>query len=534
MTIDTQGFDGGFSGVVDGNGELIKAGSGLLALYGNNLYQGGTWAKDGTLAFKAVSGLGMGDLQLGDHTDLANQGTGTTSGTLRADADVDFTGTGKQIVLNEGGGNINTNGYAFTLGENTLVNGIDPSGAGREFHKSGVGTLALLNNQYYTGKTFIDNGTLQLDAVDAGAPMVNSKGLLNTPEVTIAAGARLEGQGLVGNSRNAGLGNANAIVPGSAADFTTIINYGTIAPGLDRFHNSFDNTTANFVPLTLAGNYKAMQDATVEIHTELLDDASRHGSLIIDGVVDPSSALTKVNVVHQGGSGAATDKGIEIVRLLGNLDGGNNVAQADLVKQLGDNFALSSNFTTKDGRAAVVGGAYAYVMESDIDWYGNPGDYGGLFLRNPKNPDGTDVLHPGTPLYESYTLILGTLTRLPTLEQRVGHRIWFTEQESATDSENGNGPRHAQGRGGWMRVEGSTGHYKPDLGSGRNASYDLDYFKLHVGFDGQLYENGRGSSLMAGLNFHYGYSEADVKSFHGNGDINIVEKGVGGTLTWFD
>ena len=90
--------------------------------------------------------------------------------------------------------------------------------------------------------------------------MSNSKGLLNTSEVTIAAGARLEGQGIVGNSMNVQLNNSNAPV---AANLTTIINNGTITPGLERFNNTFDSTDSQFVPLTLAGNYRAGKGAAV-------------------------------------------------------------------------------------------------------------------------------------------------------------------------------------------------------------------------------------------------------------------------------
>lgn len=55
---------------------------------------------------------------------------------------------------------------------------------------------------------------------------------------------------------NAQIGNpdAPAVSPGN---YTTIINNGVIAPGLGRFNNTFDNTVSQFVPLTLAGNYKA-------------------------------------------------------------------------------------------------------------------------------------------------------------------------------------------------------------------------------------------------------------------------------------
>lgn len=542
VTVDTRDHTGLISQNVgqsaDGAARLDKIGTGTLALYGDNAYSGGTWVKDGTVAVRSASGLGAGDTQLGDHETSPLEGTGNTLGTLRADADLAFSGSGQAIILNQGGGAVHTNGFSVTLGDNTLRDGVGGAApdVGRDLHKTGAGVLTLINDQYYSGRTFLDQGTLRLDAVDPTAPMSNSRGLLNTAEVTIASGARLEGQGVIGNSMNARIGNPQAPAV-SPADFTTFINNGTIAPGLDRFTTAFDATEPRFVPLTLAGNYQAGKGATVEIHTQLLDDMSRHGSLIIDGVIDPASdrSGTRVVVVHQGGDGATTDHGIEIIRLRGN---GSTDSQADLIQQLEQNFHLASDFRTARGQNAVVAGAYSYVMDSDIDWYGEPGSQAGLFLRNARTSDGARVLHPATPLYESYLLILSSLSRLPTLEQRVGHRIWmnaFADTEKrATASEPARGQDEADSRGVWMRVEGLTGHYKPELGSGGDASYNMRFGRLHLGLDAPVHESADGSRLVAGLNGHLGRARADLNSTQGNGDIRTTAYGLGAALTWFD
>lgn len=338
---------------------------------------------------------------------------------------------------------------------------------------------------------------------------------------------------------NAQIGNpdAPAVSPGN---YTTIINNGVIAPGLGRFNNTFDNTVSQFVPLTLAGNYKAGNGATVEIHTELLDDMSRHGSLTIDGVIDPSSdkSGTRVVVIHQGGNGATTDHGIEIIRLRGN---GSGASQADLIRQLGENFHLASDFKTARGQNAVVAGAYSYVMASDIDWYGNPSDQAGLFLRNARNSDGSRVLHPATPLYESYLLVLSSLNKLPTLEQRVGHRIWMNDadQDGVTANSDMNpllyrGQDESDSRGVWMRVEGLTGHYTPELGSDGDSSYDLRFGRLNLGLDLPVYETDNGSRLVVGINGHMSRAWAEINSSQGDGDISANGHGIGATLTWFD
>ena len=526
VTIDTQGYTGVISQTIEqstnGETKLIKTGTGTLGLYGNNTYAGATWVKNGTAAITSPLSLGKGDMvQLGDI------GSENTQGTLRADADIDFRGSGKSIILNEGGGTINTNGNIVTLDENSLKDGIagTATDVGRDLHKTGAGVLTLLDNQYYSGRTFIDQGILRLDAVDPNTPLSNSKGLLNTPEVTIAAGARLEGQGIVGNSMNANPQTAN---------LTTIINNGTIAPGLERFNNTFDSTDSQFVPLTLAGNYKAGKGAAVEIHTELLDDVSNHGSLTIDGVIDPASdkSGTGVVVIHQGGNGATTNHGIEIIRLRGNNSG---TTQTDLIKQLDENFHLVTDFKTNKGQNAVVAGAYSYIMESDKDWYGDLNNQAGLFLRNATNNDGSRVLHPATPLYESYSLILGNLNKLPTLEQRVGHRPWLNDK-NGYEADYDRGKTDGSPQNVWMRVEGMKGYYEPDLDSnkGSTSSYRLHFSRVNVGVDTPIYENADGSRLIAGINGNMSKAWSDIDSIHGSGDITTSGYGLGATLTWYN
>lgn len=537
VTIDTQGYTGVISQNIDQNAgektELIKTGTGTLGLYGNNTYSGGTWVKNGTVAITSPLSLGKSDVQLGDHEDTSLDGSGSTQGTLRADADIDFRGSGKSIILNKGGGTINTNGNAVILDENSLKDGIagTASDLGRDLHKTGAGVLTLLDNQYYSGRTFIDQGILRLDAVEPNTPLSNSKGLLNTSEVTIAAGARLEGQGIVGNSMNVQLNNSNAPV---AANLTTIINNGTIAPGLERFNNTFDSTDSQFVPLTLAGNYRAGKGAAVEIHTELLDDISNHGSLTIDGVIDSASdkSGTGVVVIHQGGNGATTNHGIEIIRLRGNNSG---ATQADLIKQLDENFHLVSDFKTSKGQNAVVAGAYSYIMESDKDWYDNPNNQVGLFLRNATNNDGSLVPHPATPLYETYSLILGSLNKLPTLEQRIGHRPWLNDK-NGYETGYDRGKTEIYPNNVWMRVEGMKGYYEPHLDSnkGSTSSYRLRFSRVNVGVDMPIYENADGSRLIAGINGNMSRAWSDIDSIHGSGDITTTGYGLGATLTWYN
>ena len=510
VTINTNGFSGRIDSAVSSSANtstpvrLDKTGSGVLALYGANSYDGGTWVRQGTVAIKDIGGLGGGHLFLGD-----GGGSPANPGTLRLDADVDFTSgwgsTGRHIYLNSGGGIFDNQGFSSTVAEDSFRDGstADPAygaGGGAGFlGKQGTGVLTVLGNQEYSGDTYVEAGTFRLDAVDPGNPSVNSRGLTRTASMNVSAGARLEGQGLVGR----------------AGALTT--NSGTISPGLARFARRFDSTDPAFISLTLNGNYTATPGAVVEINTQLANDHSRHGTLIINGVVEDSSAVTGVRVIHHGGNGATTQRGIEIIRILGDSD---HAAQ-------GRKFQLISDFSTRDGRSAVIAGAYSYLMQDDVD-YGNsvnPSLTSGIYLRNAIDSSGNLILHPGTPLYESYPLILGGLNRLPTLEQRLGHRLWLEDS--------GGGQRQPDRRAAWLRLEGSTGHYKPKLDSCRNVSYDLDFGRLNFGLDLPVYDSEAGSRLMLGLNLNLGLGSADIDAFQGKGSIDARNEGLGATLTWF-
>ena len=552
VTIDTNGYAAQINGNiteasnVDATGgvRIDKTGDGVLALYGQNEHRGGTWVQQGTVAVNSNESLGTGP---NSYVYLGN-GSGSVQGTLRFDAAFDdsdfFT---KQVVLNQSGGIIDTQGNTVIFADNTLVNGSDTTHYGSapywmgdgdgSMTKVGSGVMGIDGFQFYRGDTLINQGTMRIYSFDVNTPLAPI-GVVNTSHVEIAAGARLEGQGVIGNMLNQEIYNDPnnlaiqdmldivGTTPGVTA--TTFVNSGTIAPGLDRY---LWNTTHPTIPvtqfnsLTLAGNYSAKDGAAVEISTELIDDTSMHGTLVITGSVDQAGAVTAVKVNHQGGTGATTDQGIEIIRILGSAD---HAAQGKM-------FRLVSDFTAPNGKPAVVAGAYSYWLEDDVDWdytTGTPiAGQSGLFLRNLKKSNGNKVINPNTPLYESYALILGNLNRLPTLEQRVGHRNWRNDAYP----DNG-GERIIENRALWAQVEGDTGTYKPSLGSddeGESSKYDLDFSRFNMGVDWPLHVADNGSKLIGGLNISFGHGSAKVRSDNGDGNVKTDSEGIGATLTWY-
>jgi len=328
-------------------------------------------------------------------------------------------------------------------------------------NKLGAGTLTLSgDSSAFTGNTDIQAGTLQAD------------GILGGP-VNVLAGARMTGTGRVGST----------------------VNKGVIAPG----------PRSGFGTLTIAGDYTA-QGGGLEIRTQLGADDSPTDKLVITGA---SSGTTPVTVKNMGGAGALTQRGIQVVQVNGVSAGQFNLANGDYVI---------------DGRPALVAGAYGYVLQQDPadgGWYlrssltdpGPPQDTGG-------SPDaGQPLLYqPGVPVYEAYANTLLHLSKLPTLRQRVGNRLYD--------------PADAGRNGIWSRVEGATGRLDPSA-STTGERQDIDSWKAQFGVDRILAGEQGGSRLVGGLAVHYGKADTRVSSAYGNGTIDTTAYGLTPTLTWY-
>src|SRR5690625_3571558 len=162
--------------------------------------------------------------------------------------------------------------------------------------------------------------------------------------------------------------------------------------------------------LIIDGDYESAQGRII-FNTLLSDDDSPVDRLLITG---DSSGEGIVHIADQGGAGAATNKGIQLINIQG---------------QSGANFSLAEDYV-HNGEKAVVVGAYAYKLRK--------GDKAGLndehwYLQSDANsstepPVGPPVqpskpnYNAGTPMYEVYPQLLLALNTLPTLQQRLGER----------------------------------------------------------------------------------------------------------------
>lgn len=448
--------------------EIGSAGTGTL-----NIAKGGlavatrdTWLTVGSTATGTLNligdATGRGVLETGSVIKGAGDATfNLDGGVLRARRDeANFLNGFLTQAIGSEGASFDTNGYE--VGVMTAFSGSS------SLNKLGAGRLTLSGNSAaFTGTTDIQAGTLQVDGV-LGGP------------VNVLAGARLTGTGRVGPT----------------------VNQGTIAPG----------PRSGFGVLTVAGDYRA-QGGNLEIRTQLGGDDSPTDKLVITG---GTVGATPVNVKNMGGAGGLTQRGIQIVQVNGISAGQFNLANGDYVIE---------------GRPALVAGAYGYVLQQDSA-------DGGWYLRSSLTDPGTSPTDPGTPptggvspgaeppllyqpgvpVYEAYANTLLNLSRLPTLRQRVGNRLY----DSADVGRNGV----------WSRMEGTTSRLKPST-STTGAHQDIDSWKAQFGVDRILAGQEEGSRLVGGIAFQYGKADTHVFSAYGNGTIDTTAYGLTPTLTWY-
>lgn len=455
--------------------EIGSAGTGTLTIDKGGLAVAGsdTWltvvgTATGTLNLIGDAS-GRGVLETGSVIKGAGNATfNLNGGILRANRDeADFlNGFSTQAIGSEGAW-FDTNDYE--VGVTTAFSGTS------NLNKLGAGRLTLSGNSAaFTGTTAIQAGTLQVDGV-LGGP------------VNVLAGARLTGTGRVG----------------------TTVNRGTIAPGPRN----------GFGILTVAGDYTA-QGGKLEIRSQLGADNSPTDKLVVTG---DTAGTTPVSVKNMGGAGAQTQRGIQIVQVNGISAGQFNLANGDYVIA---------------GRPALVAGAYGYVLQQDSadgGWYlrssltdpGTPPTDPGTPPIGPGTPPTGGVTpgveppllyQPGVPVYEAYANTLLNLSRLPTLRQRVGNRLY----DSADVGRNGV----------WSRMEGTTSRLEPSM-STTGARQDVDSWKAQFGVDRILAGQEQGSRLVGGIAFQYGKADTHVFSAYGNGTIDTTAYGLTPTLTWY-
>jgi len=219
------------AGSVSGTNNVTIANGGVVVFAGSNNYTGTTQINN------------SGTLRISNDNALGNAGNSIAfdNGSLQLGASF-IPSAGRAIVLNAGGGTIDTNGFATTLGQNI-------SGSG-DLGKVGAGTLVLSGTNSFTGGVNINGGVLNVATAAAlgnGGPIGINGGTLQlagnfslgaSQGVTLGAGnasidsniftATLAGA-FGGSGGLTKLGSGTVLIgAGSTYDGTTTISAGTL------------------------------------------------------------------------------------------------------------------------------------------------------------------------------------------------------------------------------------------------------------------------------------------------------------------
>lgn len=249
--VDTNGFGAQLSGNVSGTGQLIKMGTGTLALSGNNTHMGGIRLGGGVLFLGSATALGdpAGTLEaLGLGTEVVRFGGNFSVANpvdVQTNLGIDTNGFAATLSGDLNGGAVLTKGGAGTL---TL------SSAGSAYSggtRIAAGEIAVVQNgSLGTGTvTFVTAGTsldLQTDGMSVANDMFHLADAIY--EVNPAANTATLA-GTIGGIGSLNKDGAGTLVLGSAANGyqgSTLINAGTLQLG-----------TANVLPdvtqVTIAG-----------------------------------------------------------------------------------------------------------------------------------------------------------------------------------------------------------------------------------------------------------------------------------------
>jgi len=301
-------MDATYTGVISGNGALVKVGNGLQTLSANNTYSGGTSITSGTLSLSASLSPASPIAVTGGVLDLGGLNQ-TTS------AAVSFRGGGVQ------NGMITATGTAYDAQAGIISANLAGSVG---LTKSGSGTITLSGSNTYTGGTTINQGTL------------NVTGKLTGGNVLIAGGATLTGSGSVNSSiagsigssitatGNFSLGDSNSYTGFSHAGTLTVGN-NTVILGSKQFANLGISTTLsggtlnalNGISLaagcvlsgsgTVNGAVAAGIGSTIEATDNLvLGDSNSYDGFFSDGRLLVGSHAVTIHSKNQASLGSLT------------------------------------------------------------------------------------------------------------------------------------------------------------------------------------------------------------------------------------
>ncbi|MDR9891578.1 autotransporter outer membrane beta-barrel domain-containing protein [Pseudenterobacter timonensis] len=339
-----------YSGVIKGQGNVIKEGAYNLILTGDSTYTGGTTIK-------------AGDLQLG------NSGTtGSVTG------NIDIANAGSSLIFNR---------------SNNLTSNNNISGPGKVV-KEGAGELTLTGTNTYAGGTTINAGTLAVDNDNklgaASGPLTFNGGTLKF----------LTGFGVINAGRNITLNSKGGTIDTNGIS-STISQVMHGAGGLTK-------TGAGKLKLTGVNSYTGLTTLSGG-DLELENKGSVAGNIKLTNTASTLYFNNTDDVTYGGvisGTGMVTKNGTNVLKLTGaNTWTGNTLVNSGMLivngdQSKNDSGAVSKKMTTTVKSGATLGGHGTVggdvVIESGATL--SPGDYvnGASSAKDALNIDGNLTL----------------------------------------------------------------------------------------------------------------------------------------------
>lgn len=483
--------------VIQGTGGINKTDAGTLILNGDNTYLGGTTVSGGVLSVSADHQLGASDTSLTLNGGTLRYGDGFT--------------TGRQVILGEYGGGIDTDGHQATLTTALVGDGM--------LTKWGDGTLILTQDSQATGSTTINGGVLQLgEGGETGAligDIIDNSVLKVQRSNTLALDGTISGSGSLVQD-----GSGTTLLTGdNQYSGQTLITHGTLQAGATQTLSAnsahtvaqgavldtqgFDQQIAGLTnagrvnlrgervgsALVVKGDYQGAEKAQIQLAAEQQGGAGNADKLIIDGGHATGQTLLDVDITRLGAP--THGDGIELVEA---RNGATTTAQSTR-----DAFTLGTDH--------LEAGAFEYrLFAGDLQQQGE-----NWYLR-------TDYRRE-VPLFNGVAPAVrtGDMAVLGNLHKRMGDENTFSQ--AASDDQRV-----------WARYLGDAGRTR--LNDAAHTSLNTHLNGVQVGSD--VWNNAQWKTgFYTSLLDNRSSVEGDTGGRHGEvGEIRDHALYLGGYATW--
>ncbi|MFL6515525.1 MAG: beta strand repeat-containing protein [Chthoniobacterales bacterium] len=330
-------------GLLTGAGTLVKAGDGTLVLTNtSNNYGGGTVINNGTLSIDDSSELGLNSTGLTINNDAIYQATGSVD-------------SSRTVTLGGTGGPATVGGGTFDVLAGLLESQSGIVQGSGSLSKTGAGTLQLTGSNTYSGGSYLNGGTVQIDTdaslgaasgtVSIGNATLEVLGDVQTSRsVTVTdAASTIQVDGNATYGMNGAIGGIGSVVKTGTGTLnlfgtntysgTTTINSGTVAI------NNASSLGSGISAVTIGAGVLNATSTVASNHSLILSDATSTVQ------VDPGQTFTNNGTLSGSGSLTKTGTGTFVAAGDGTFSGSTRIAAGTVVAAAGAGSAFGSTIS---------------------------------------------------------------------------------------------------------------------------------------------------------------------------------------------